>query len=413
MNIVLEPNTPHAIIAKIFVCVIIFASVLYWPLSYFIPLFGEYYYPFLAVVAFVIICSLRFPIDARLFAIVSFGIYMSVVSLIGVGVSGNARHAVQIVSYLLLPLSIFIAGYNCSGSVVKNCLVALIIVMTGFVLLERIEFWFGVDAFGLVDFSSKMKIAFINNMMHLSYSRATGLLVNPNQLGFFAGCALFSFLALSKPPVGVHALAICAACVIVVILSGSRGSLAALAAGTISYMLVGRSAKLLFALGSATFITIALLQIVPDGPSNIDVFVDRLSGGFNIDDTSVTARFSFWSNILANHSVLTGTLAPPELVLGHAIDSFYIRALAQGGIIGLGLSLVCLTLPLRGYRQLSIKQMRAALWALSVFIIVNSFSMLGLMGLESVFTWAVLGQISRQISHGGLVPIKGTHFVSS
>jgi hypothetical protein len=184
--------------------------------------------------------------------------------------------------------------------------------------------------------------------------------------------------------------------VLLIAMSGSRGSMLALGAATLTYLVYLRSARALISVALASaFIAVAYFVAASQEASTFAVFLDRLQNDSNAESASWTGRLQFWASVWERGNLPIGTLVSPELVLGHAIDSFYVRVLAQGGVIGwlsglllfVGLAMQAGRLP---------EHLKGRYMALIVFMLVNGFSMLSVQTLEGVFVWVVIGYAAHQ-----------------
>lgn len=383
---------------------ILFASIIYYPLYYAYASFAYLYHALAAGVFIYCVLLFRPAVNIAFVGLVAYGVLMSFVAVVGILISDNILHISQVTLYLILPTSLYIAGCNISSSFLLRCLSFLLLVVFVFTVLERAEFWLGIDLFGFVDYGARMKVAAMSYGADPTYARASGLFVNPNQLGFFAGAVLFAILSIRAPsrirgliPIGVMA-------VVLVILSGSRGSLIALGAAAVTYVSVTRSFRfLLVIVASALVVFAGYITISATETGTFGAFTDRLLYTSVYQNESLLGRMAFWSSVMDRVNLLTGTLIPPEMYLGHPVDSFYMRMLAQGGVLGLVSSVLLLGAQFASSRRLAPDRAKGAFWALITFVVVNSFSMMGLLDLEAVFVWTIMGLVaSRQWSGGAI-----------
>lgn len=377
--------------------IMLVASVFFWVLQYVSSIFGNFYYLSIAFLAIVLpFISHKFSDKISFLGIAIFGLYMSFISILGIFVSGNPLHAVQISVYFFGPMVFFLFGYNSSPVYIRNILILVLLVVFLFTFFERLEFWLGYNALNLTDLSTKIKYAAISDSRDPAIGRATGVFVNPNQLGFFAGCVMFSIFSLSRGR-SSSAMLIFLASAIIIFFSGSRGSIFAFVLASLAYALSARSAKVSIGIFFTSFVIyIIYYYLTAHGSSNLDAFLYRLFFDSGFEGDSMSERVYFWSNVFDRVNILTGTLEPPELALGHAIDSFYMRLIAQAGIFGALLSAFLFIAQYLQARFMPIDLPRAEFRSLLVFIIVNSVSMLGILGLEAVFVWAVFGAVARR-----------------
>lgn len=182
-------------------------------------------------------------------------------------------------------------------------------------------------------------------------ARSLGLYINPNELGLWSGVA--AILAWTMLPPRLRGLGVAMA-VLTLLLSQSRGAgvavLAVLVVGVGLTLARGRlsasgafKAVLSLAVAGGLAIGLALL-IAPRG-----ALVQRFSAIIQIAvqgpraDANLAGRLDYWSAVTALNRIYPfGTLGPPELLLGSAVDSTWFRAFSQGSIlyvVSLGLML--------------------------------------------------------------------------
>lgn len=376
---------------------LLFMSVFFWIFCYYIPGFESLYYILITFwVIILILNSHPFQSKIAFLGIAIFGFYMSLISILGIYLSGNPFHAVQVSVYFVTPVLFFLLGYNSSPNHVRRILILILSIVFIFTVMERLEFWLGFNIFSLTDFSTQIKSAAIADSSDPSFGRATGIFINPNQLGFFAGCIMFSIFTLS-PRQFRGRLLLLLSTAIIIFLSGSRGSIFAFLLASMIYIFLARSAWVSIGiLVTGLLLYVIYFYLSSYGSFSIDAFMYRLLFDSGIEGHSMSGRSLYWSNVLDRVNIFIGTLEPPELVLGHAIDSYYMRLVAQAGIVGLLLGLFLFIFQYIEYNYLPLDYSRAEFSGLLVFVAINSISMLGLLGLEAVFVWVVFGCIARR-----------------
>ena len=175
----------------------------------------------------------------------------------------------------------------------------------------------------------------------LVQARSTGLFFNPNELGLWAGAAVILSWTMLLPRlrgIGVRLA------VVTLILSQSRGALvallAALAVSGVWAVVRGRtgaSTSLRTGLSLGLAGLVAVLVVLGIGPSRdllgrFGALLDVLTQGPRAD-ANLAGRLDYWSAVLDLNVVYPlGTLGPPEMLLGTAVDSSWFRAFAQGSV---------------------------------------------------------------------------------
>lgn len=173
-------------------------------------------------------------------------------------------------------------------------------------------------------------------------ARSLGLYINPNELGLWSGVA--AILAWTMLPPRLRGLGVAMA-VLTLLLSQSRGAgvalLAVLIVGVALTLARGRlsaagTLKAVLSLAAAGGLAIGLaLVIAPKG-----ALVQRFGAIIQIavegprSDANLAGRLDYWSAVTALNRIYPfGTLGPPELLLGSAVDSTWFRAFSQGSIL--------------------------------------------------------------------------------
>jgi hypothetical protein len=228
--------------------------------------------------------------------------------------------------------------------------------------------------------------------------RSTGLFVNPNVLGYSAAVlvVLGAFL-----PAGLGRFIVVGTSAGSLLLSESRGATFALIATMIVLALRravagrggGRAMPRLVVAGLAAVAVVVAVQQL--GLVEASVF-DRLAEGLAAitgrgTDEGLSGRVDLWAtSLLLLDTRPFGTLGPPEMLLGTAIDSGWIRALVQGSVP----YLTALALMLgAGFVARASSSDGLRLQSLSLLIALAAVSQLPLAYPPSLLYWLVVGAV--------------------
>jgi len=227
-------------------------------------------------------------------------------------------------------------------------------------------------------------------------ARATGLYFNPNELGLWAGAAAILAWVIVTPRwrLGVVLLAVGT-----LVLSQSRGAtvalVAAAAVGAAMAILGGRAsasgaARTAISLGLAT--AVAVIVVVALQPSQ--GLIDRFSALAAVwtqgprADANLAGRLDYWSSVIALNAVYPwGTLGPPEMLLGTAVDSSWFRVFAQGSVVYVGTMILLLISPF----AIRATKFGEALIMMTVLIAVAGLTQTPLNYPVVFLCWALLG----------------------
>ena len=174
-----------------------------------------------------------------------------------------------------------------------------------------------------------------------SVGRSTGLFTNPNELGLWACVAAvlaWTCLAGRRRWVGV------ALAVMTLLLSQARGPavglVAALMVGAVLAIARGRLATTGGLKAAAALAAAAVLVAFAVAFQVVEVPLDRFAVLLQVAiegpqaDVNLASRLNLWYGVLVlNLSYPLGTFGSPELLLGAAVDSAWIRAFAQGSAL--------------------------------------------------------------------------------
>ena len=231
----------------------------------------------------------------------------------------------------------------------------------------------------------------------LVVGRSAGLYTNANILGTWAGIALL---------VGIFVMArnrrylIVGASLAALVLSQSRGATLALVV-SLAFLLIleirrkrAPQLRVLATYGAivgAVFVGWFLLAAAGAPTSNLP---SRLMEGIGIllggHDPNIAGRVQFWGAGLALLRVHPwGTFGPPEVLLGSAVDSEWVRTLLQGGplyVIMLGIALVGGAL-LPGVDSTERRIVRL----LSVLLAIAAITQIPMQYPPAVIYWAMIG----------------------
>ena len=231
----------------------------------------------------------------------------------------------------------------------------------------------------------------------LVLGRNSAFYTNPSILGAWAGIAMMiAVIALQ----GWRRYVVLAAALVSLLLSQSRGATLGLLAA-LAFMLVLALSRhraphlraLLPYLGAVAAV-IALWAVLAAARAPVVELPGRLVSGFGYvlggPDPNASGRVEFWRaglDLLRAHPF--GTLGPPEVVMGTAVDSEWIRALLQGGPI----LLAALGIALLGGAVLSGNPgpERKTVRGLSVFIAVAGLTQIPLEYPPALLFWAMVG----------------------
>jgi hypothetical protein len=191
-----------------------------------------------------------------------------------------------------------------------------------------------------------------------SAGRSTGLFTNPNELGLWAcAAAVLSWTLLGgrQRAIGV-ALAL-----LTLALSQARGPAVGLAAavfvGAAIGIARGRLATPSGLRAAATLMVTVATVVLAIAFQVVDVSLDRFAVLLQVlvegpqADVNLASRLNLWAGVLVlNTTYPLGTWGSPELVLGAAVDSAWVRAFAQGSVFYVGAlaMLVAAAFTLRG-----------------------------------------------------------------
>ena len=175
----------------------------------------------------------------------------------------------------------------------------------------------------------------------LVQGRSSGLYLNPNVLGFWAGLAVIVSWSTMSPRYRWMGVSLG---VLTLLLSQSRGAaagvLAALVGGAVlSISGSGLSARTFKGIASfAVAITAALAVAALIVPAAL--LGDRFGALFDVwsegprAEPNLAARLDLWEAVIALNSVYPwGTWGSPEYVLGNAVDNAWFRLFAQGSVL--------------------------------------------------------------------------------
>ena len=223
--------------------------------------------------------------------------------------------------------------------------------------------------------------------------RSAGFYINPNILGAASGVALLIGICAVRPRLSY---AIVGATFAALLLSQSRGASAALIAA-LGFLLVlavrrhqaPRRDQLIPYAGVVVAVVAGWLVLVVTG-APAGTLVGRFGSGISLQDPNVVGRIEFWEaglRLLGSHPF--GTLGPPELLLGTAVDSDWVRALLEGGPI----FIAALALALGGGALIRGDDgpERRLVRGLSVFVAVAAITQLPLQYPAAYLYWAVVG----------------------
>jgi hypothetical protein len=232
--------------------------------------------------------------------------------------------------------------------------------------------------------------------------RSTGLYVNPNVLGYSAAVLIVLGAHL---PARMPRFVVVGSSVACLLLSESRGATFALLATVmvlgvrraIAGRQIGRATVGLIVAGLAAVVVVLSVQQL--GLTEASVF-DRLAEGLAAlagrgTDEGLSGRVDLWAaSLLLLDTRPFGTLGPPEMLLGSAIDSGWIRALVQGSVPYVAALALMLGAGffLRGPTDDGLR-----LQSLSLLIALAAVSQLPLAYPPTILYWLVVGAVLARI----------------
>jgi hypothetical protein len=232
--------------------------------------------------------------------------------------------------------------------------------------------------------------------------RSTGLYVNPNILGYSAAVLIVLGAHL---PAGLARFIVVGGSVATLLLSESRGATFALLA-TIIVLGVrraiagrggGRATPRLILAGLVAVVVVFAVQRL--GLAEASVF-DRLAEGVAAltgrgTDEGLSGRVDLWAaSLLLLDTRPFGTLGPPEMLLGSAIDSGWIRALVQGSVPYVAALALMLG---AGFLLRAPTRDGLRLQSLSLLIALAAVSQLPLAYPPTIVYWLVVGTVLARI----------------
>ena len=306
----------------------------------------------------------------------------------------------QLSIFVFLPFSFLLVGYFSNLATLYRALVFCSILVVAFSILERAAYFSLFDFEIISDFSGRLRSFRQESEEVILFSRATGLFENPNSLGLFCASAIFLLMYLRSPSANDFLYAgVLGALYLCLFLSLSRGSIVAVGLGLLTFLIFSlRSNRIFWAVGGAfLFVCLSILVMYIFFSDYFALMLERSSvfdseaGGRNF-----VARQEFWHSFFMSDYIAFGTIASPESVLGHAIDNMFIRAWAQGGLIGflltIGLFLETLGFIMR--QRIAAKQVFALAFVLVFFL--NSNTTLGFQSSAGIVQfWLFYGIIAR------------------
>jgi hypothetical protein len=252
------------------------------------------------------------------------------------------------------------------------------------------------------------------------YPRVTGLLINPNSLGMLAAMAAVAFAAVvwtdrKAVPAGWALLGLPLS-IVLVLFSGSRAGMLAVAVGLIATTLIAKmrgrfsvkevvsTPAIVMGLVVSAAISLAVL------PAILSERLDRFILAFRMGaeaDVNFTGRIRRWTESLDAGALEypLGTLVPASYALREAIDSFYVHSYVQGGAPQLLAWLGFLTGVIAyGVRGLRVGEGTRGPWGLMVLgfaLVIAAGSIAGSPILQpqiSVLLWVGVGAVAAEVA---------------
>lgn len=364
---------------------------------------GAQIYLFLSPILLVVTILLyrKIPIINGGSGIAALLLFFTIFSIVSPILSGKLEYLIQVSVFFFTPALSFISGYYLRRGILNNVFIYISLIIGIFTVLERYSFFTNQDFLSITEFSKDLRSFGLDGSVDYLFGRAVGLFGNSNELGYISGALMYAILITGsdsrlRPLKGVAIFL----CVLMLLLSSSRGSVISMIISLFLFLVINnRYLLLLRILTYASFFIIIIYLILQFFPSDAagQFYVRFLFGDNAIEDGNLYARMLFWDNFLTSDYVIFGTFAPPESILGHAIDNLFIRYWAQAGILGLviliwsfvSLTKLALLVPFRDTKCLSV--------SFIVFTFLNSQTMLTfLSGGGAVMFWSISGFIAKQ-----------------
>lgn len=231
-----------------------------------------------------------------------------------------------------------------------------------------------------------------------TYGRATGLFINPNELGYYGGlCFWFFYLYYYKTNTRLSLFGMVIS-IITILLSLSRTSVIALISSLVIVYVIkifkGKQKinfKSILPTILVTFLTYKIVSALNQGQADRLVEILSVAQGDTGSSSNLSSRITAWNNI---HSYVTenpwGTLSPPIAEIGISPDSQFVYFYAQGGLILLFLTILFYIYLFKTSVQIKFNGSYTALGSF-IFFMISSLTMPVLNSFITAIFWTIFG----------------------
>lgn len=315
-------------------------------------------------------------------------LYWAFLCIVSVLVSSQEKHLIQLGVYVFLPFTLLLVGYKLPVKNIESFFYGAMLLVSSFVLLERLEFYSVTSATMVSDFSSALRSFGEDTDYQQLFGRATGLFANPNEFGFFALGSVLILLALGSVQQAVADFSVAKKTLLLLFLiagflSFSRGATLSMLIALLLTSIIFRAGRFLVLFGGLGFVFLAfvifLLGVLSEDARSL--WFARFGGGaegFAVDQ-NLSGRVQFWKSVLSGDHLIFGVLVSPESYFGHAIDSLFVRWLGWAGVFGVLSIFVLFGLCLYVAVNLKVREMSFYFLAFFLFVLFNSFVMLSIL----------------------------------
>jgi hypothetical protein len=339
----------------------------------------------------------------------AFAFILSLYTAIGIVAYNRPTLAIQFLSISISIFLFFNIGYFAPKNLLAKLILAINILTALFAASQFSLFTIQYSGpFSIFETISEIIIqSQIDYGVEILYGRSSGIFINPNILGLFAGLTFWLTVYLKEEYSKITYYFCLLLSLICLILSISRGSIigfltSSFLFGILSIKEEGKSSISKFSSVVMFFIAIySLFQALSDNitESQTQRFAELFyvfGGDFDKSDNAI-GRIDAWSGIInLMQDMPMGTLVPPQILINHSPDNQFIYYLAQGGpilfaaVIFFYASLVFLA----GHRR---NKKTKIYLAIIIFSATNSISMPAMNSSVFMLFWVFMGLHSRPI----------------
>lgn len=377
---IIKKNLLNNLVFSIALFSLLLSNILYLNISS--KALSLYFIISLPVFIFIIYQVKKIYFLGGLFSFYLFICLLFFISIVGVFFSGNWGGVSQIYIYVFIPLTFLYFGFLISESFIYKNIAAISFLVFLFSIGQFLYFNFSIS--GPLEifkyFTDVIKQSQMDFEVELIGSRSSGVFVNPNILGFFAGlCFLILLYLKDKNNYFLIDLFILIS-LLMVFVSSSRTSILGIFLSVvfiifIKYITTGNLNNLLKQL--LGFVAIFGLSIYLLFKFSSEYYLERFleigavaeqgsSGSQNLD-----GRVNAWNNLMNYIDTNPfGTIMPPQLVVDYSPDNQFIYFWLQGGYLLL-ISFIYLFISLFNK---SIKYKSAYLFSVILFLFLSSFT---------------------------------------